>query len=108
MNKKPSRHFFRILIILFILFTSLYIAMESGYYESKISQKTTLTKDKMIQFEKDVNEGKNIDINDYLEEETKDYSSKVSKAGMNISNGTEKFMTSGISEIFKFIGNLFS
>ena len=107
-KKDPNRYFWRSLIILFIVFVALYIAMESGYYTSNLGKKTELTQEKILEFEQDIKDGKEIDINDYLINEYKDYSSKTSKLGMNLSNSTEKFMTKGISEIFKIIGNLFS
>ena len=108
MEKKPSRHFFRILAILFLVFIALYIAMESGYYEAKLGEKTTLTNDKIEQFEQDIKDGKPVDVDDYLDEPMEDYSNKISKASVGLTSGTEKFLTSGISRIFEFIGVLFS
>ena len=107
-QKNPNRYFWRTLIILIIIFSSLYIAMESGYYDSKLGKNVELTEEKIKEFEQDVKDGKDIDIKDYLKEDYKDYSSKMSKAGMNISSNTEKFMTKGISNLFKFIGSLVS
>ena len=107
-KKDPNRYFWRPLIILFIVFTALYIAMESGYYTSNLGKKTELTQEKILEFEADIKEGKEIDINDYIPNEFIDYGSKTSKMGMNLSNRTEKFMTKGIGEIFKILGSLFS
>ena len=107
-KRNPSRHFFRLIGALFVVYIALYIAMESGYYETKLGEKVTLTNERIKEFEQDVKDGKEIDVNDYLEDEMIDYSNNISKAGMNISNSTEKFMTSGIQKIFKFIGSLFS
>ena len=107
-TKEPSRHFFRILIILFLIYIALYIAMESGYYENKIGERVELTNDRIEQFEKDIKDGKEIDLNDYMIEEDKDYGSKFSKFGVQVSDKTEKFMTKGIQNIFNFIGSLFS
>ena len=107
MKKKPSRHFFRLLIVLFIIFTALLIAMESGYYENQLGKKAELTKEKIAEFEQDIKDGKAIDINNYLDTDSTDYSNKMNKAGVNISSNTEKFMTKGIKQIFKLVGTLF-
>ena len=50
-KKKPSRHFFRIMSILFIVFIIIYIMIECGYYESKLSQKSALTNENIQKFE---------------------------------------------------------
>lgn len=108
MKKKPSRHFFRLLIFLFLIFIALFIALKSGYYESNLGKRKELTAEKIKEFERDVQEGKEVDIKNYLETNSKDYSNKISKLGMSLGSSTEKFMTSGIEQIFKFLGVLFS
>ena len=107
-KNSSNRYFFRTLILLFIVFVALYIAMESGYYTSNLGRKVELTAEQIKQFEQDIKDGKEIDITDYLQNEYKDFSSRTSKLGMNLSNRTERFMTRGISEIFKVLGSLFS
>lgn len=107
MKKNPSRHFWRTLTIMIIIFSALYIAMESGYYDTKLGMRVELTEEKIKEFENDIKNGKEIDVKDYLKEDFKDYSNKVSRAGMGVAGSTEKFMTKGIMEIFKFIGTLF-
>ena len=107
-KKSPNRYLWRSLVILFVVFIALYIAMESGYYTSNLGRKVELTQEQILQFEQDIKDGKEIDIKDYLKDDYKDYGNKISKAGMNISNGTEKFMTKGISSVFKVIKTLFS
>ena len=107
-KKSPDRYLWRTLIILFIVFIALYIAMESGYYTSNLGRKTELTGEQILKFEQDIKDGKEIDVNDYLQNEYIDFSSRASNLGMNLSNSTERFMTRGISEIFKILGSLFS
>ena len=53
-------------IILILLFIGLYISQVTGYYEYTESKKTTLTKDAINRFEKDVKEGKEISAKNYL------------------------------------------
>ena len=106
-KKKPSRHFFRILTILFAMFMVLYILLECGYYESKLSRKSTLTQENIKKFEQDVKEGKTIDLNSYTIEEDIDYSNSVSKAGTAISESLNTFMTKGLSSFADIIKKLF-
>ena len=107
MKKKPSRHFFRILNVLFLLFITIYIAMNFGYYESRMSDKAKLTEDNIKRFENDVKEGRTIDINSYIVEEEKDYSNSVTKAGNAVSQTVSTFMTDGLNGIFDILKKLF-
>ena len=43
-DKKEKMHpFFKLLFVLFLIFISLFIALESGYYPSRVEKKTILT-----------------------------------------------------------------
>lgn len=106
-KKPPSRHFFRILSVLFILFMIAYIMLECGYYESKLSRQSTITNENIKQFEKDVKEGKPVDLNNYLVEETVDYSNSVTKAGTKISETVNAFMTEGLASVVGVLKKLF-
>lgn len=97
-----------IFIFLFIIFITIYISQASGYYEYELHKKTELTNEEIIKFEKDIKEGKNIDLNDYLENTNKDYSNSFSKMGSSFSNTTSKYIKKGIDEAFKFIESLLS
>ena len=49
MKKKDKPNwFFRTLTLLFLIFISLFAALESGYYESKIAKKTAMTEEKKV------------------------------------------------------------
>jgi hypothetical protein len=50
-ERKPFRF---ILIVLFIVFISLYVSQATGYYDYQQYQKTELTAEKMKQFDKNV------------------------------------------------------
>ena len=106
-SKKKTNWFLKILLVLFLLYSSLLIAIESGYYEAKLNQKTTLTDEAIKRFEKDVKDGKDVTLTDYVEEQV-DYSSNASKLGQVISRGTEKFMGDGINGIANVLKLLFS
>ncbi len=107
-KKKKPNWFLRILGILFIIYLSLTIAIQTGYYEAKLSERTTITNEGMKQFEQDVRNGLNVDIKDYMSDIHEDYSNKTSKAGIAISSAIEKFMTDGISKMIDLFKTLFT
>ena len=94
--------------LLFVLYLSLTIAMEAGYYEAILAEKSTVTTEAMERFEQDVKEGKEVDINDYITEVHKDYSNGVSKAGITFSGVIEEFMSNGITEMVNVLKKLFT
>ena len=63
---KKSNPFLKLLLVFFLIFMALYIALESGYYDVKMGRKATITEEKLEEFENDVNEGKRVDLKDYL------------------------------------------
>lgn len=97
-----------VLIIFFIVFVSLYFIQFTDLYEYEQYNKMIMTKEAMERFESDVASGKNIEIEDYLENTVKDYSNSASKLGNKASNFIENIMTDGIKKTFKFIGAFFT
>ena len=108
MKKKDKNPFFRILGLLFLLFVSLYIALESGYYEAKLSKKTAMTEESIKKFEQDVKEGNPIDVQAYVFEEKNDYSNHTTDAAVFIGGRVEDFMSKGITELFGIVKSLFT
>lgn len=106
-EEKESHKFIKVLTILFISFLIMYISKEKGLYEIKTYNKTILTKESMLKFESDVNKGLNVSINDYLDNEYKDYSNIVTKTGSSLNRIVETFMNSGIKKTLKVISHLF-
>ena len=53
MNKKKRNWFFIFLKFALGVFLIIYIALENGYYERQVSQKTALTEKEIRQFEND-------------------------------------------------------
>ena len=84
------------------------LALESGYYNTKVKQKAILTEEKIEEFEKDIKEGKELDLKDYIVDEYHDYSSPLSKAGQQLSMGMENFITKGIGEFVAVVSKLFT
>lgn len=86
-------------IILLLSFMFLIIASKSGYYEYQLSNKRAMTDEAIARFEKDVSEGKYIDLNNYIDSENKNYNNKISNMGNSLSNT----VSSAISKCFSFL-----
>ncbi len=106
-EKNSKDKFIIILLILFIIFLIIYITKEAGYYEIKAYKKTILTKENIKKFESDVEEGKNVSINDYIVSDYKDYSNNITNLGYKIGKLTESFMNDSIKKTLKVLNKLF-
>lgn len=106
-KSRKGKIFFRILFGFFLVYVALIIAYESGYYETKSSNKAVLTKEAMEKFENDLSNGRLVDVKDYLQQEHTDYSNKVTKIGNKISTSMSDFITKGLSGIFDALKGLF-
>ncbi|MBQ4583582.1 MAG: hypothetical protein IJA94_01645 [Bacilli bacterium] len=105
--KKKNNLFFKLLSLLFFVFIALYIALESGYYETKIDKEVNLTNEKIKAFEEDVKNNKVINLDSYLKKKEVDYSNSISRFGNKITNTLAKTLTKGLSGIFDIIKTLF-
>ena len=105
--KKKKSIWLRLIGLLFILYLSLIIAIDAGYYNRVLGEKAIITEEKMREFEKDVKEGKDVELYDYVSEE-KDYSNIFSKSGFFLSQSIEDFMGHGIEVIVDVCKTLFS
>lgn len=92
-------------IILFAVFLTVYISNKYGYYEYKKHEQVTLTSEQIKKFEQDIKDGKEIDIENYVTGTTKNYQTKLSQMGLNISNGIAGLIKTGVDGFFKYIGN---
>ena len=95
-----------ILIIIIIIYISSYYISNSGYYEYHMQQRTILTNEKIIEFEKDVKNGTNIDLKTYLENDNIDYSNKLSNLLYELSNKGTKITRKIIKALFKKLSYL--
>ncbi|MBQ9833983.1 MAG: hypothetical protein IJO33_02190 [Bacilli bacterium] len=105
--KKKNNLFFKVLSLLFFLFIALYIALESGYYETKIEKEVTLTNEKIKAFEEDVKNNEVINLDSYLEKKEVDYSNSISRFGNKLTNSLAKTLTKGLSGVFDIVKTLF-
>ena len=94
--------------VLFVLYISLTIAIQAGYYEAKLGEKTTITEEAIKQFEEDVRSGKDVDINDYITNVQMDYSNQTTKAGVLFSKAVEAVMSKGIDGMVNIFKALFT
>lgn len=92
--------------VCFITFLTFYIAQQSGYYEYNERKKMSFTKEQIEQFEEDIRNGKEIDINNYVQNSNKNYQNKVSKLTLNVSENISKYTKKGVNIIFTKIGNI--
>lgn len=102
-KKKP------IILIIFLIFFSIYLALyyafQAGYYEYKAYETSSLTKEKMEEFDKLIKEGKEVNVNDFIPE-NKDYSNNISDLGVKVGEMSTKFLTKGLGGFFKVISKL--
>ena len=107
-KKIITKIFWKFFLVLLIGFTAIYISEATGYYEFEQHNKKVLTEEKIKQFEEDVANGKNIDINDYVVTNEQNYETKLSKFGDKMSNKVEKIVVDGLNNTFKFLNNIIS
>ena len=106
-NEKEKLVFKIVIYFIFNIFRFIYIASISGYYEAQVSDKVALTNDAIKDFEQDVLEGKEVDINTYIKEENKDYSNKMTDLGDKFTESVQTFLTNGFGGIWDALKVLF-
>lgn len=105
-KKILTKVFKKIFLVLLISFTAIYLSEAAGYSEYKQHNKKVMTEEKIKQFESDVKNGKNLNLNDYLVEDKKSYESKISKIGDYMSKEVEKHVVGGLNSMFKFLNSI--
>lgn len=96
----------KIWIMLLISFSAIYISEKTGYFEFQQHSKKEMTEIQIQKFEQDVKSGKNIDIDEYINYEKKDYSSPVSKVGDTISKNVSNIVNSSLDMTFKYLNKV--
>ena len=98
-----NKNIFRFVgIILVILFLALYLGQATGYYKYESNKKSVLTKKAIKRYEKDLKEGKEVNVKNYLQEE-KNYSNLASRIGLSISNLLETTFNKVIVYMFNSV-----
>lgn len=98
----------KIFLALLFGFFALYVSEATGYYEFEQHKKVTLTEEKIKQFEKDVQEGKDINITDYINEKEVSYENATSSLGLSLSEKVGGVVEDGINATFNFLNRLFN
>lgn len=92
--------------LLFFGFLVLYFAQAGGYYEDMNNKKTSLTEEKIKEFEEDVRKGKKIKVENYIVNMKKDYSNKVSNFGLFTSKTFAEGFKWGMNNLFNGIDKM--
>ena len=107
MPKKRSK-VLTIFYLLLIFYAIFYFFFLNGYLKSVENDKLILTKEAMIRFESDIEQGKDVTLNDYLSLDKKDYSTNISKIGNTLGRGVEFIMKDGIKILTDTLKKLFT
>ena len=106
-KEKILNNFFKtIFIILVVAFITLYVSNSTGYFEYYQRQNAILTEEKIKQFEEDIKNGINLDLESYLENTKKNYNNKTSELGLFLSDKIGEYAKNGIEITFKFLNDL--
>ncbi len=106
-DKKLSERLFKSICLLTIVgFLTLYLSQATGYFEYNQHRKIAFTSEQIKKFEQDVSEGKNVDIENYLEDANKNYDNKISKLGYNLSKDVSNGVKKAIEEVFKVLNKM--
>lgn len=106
MKINPKKIFNTCIFCLFVLFVSLFIASNAGYYEYQNKEQVKFTEEKMKEFEEDLKKGKKVDIKDYLTNTDKNYDNKVTELGTSMSDFVNNGIISGLEKTFKLVEKL--
>jgi len=90
-----------VLLLVGIVFVSSYIISENGYYEYTVGKKTTITNDKIKEFDMAVKNGENISEWQYFYKEEIDYTNRFSNLMYKFSDGSNKLFQKYLSKLFK-------
>ena len=101
-NKKKTNIFKFIFMVLLFSFTTLYVASYNGYYEYTNQKKVILTNEKIKEFEQDILDGKEIDLNDYIVISN----NNKKRLGLKISLLIEKETNKVIKKTFKLLSKI--
>ena len=98
-TKREKMHpFFKLMILLFLIFIAFYISLQSGYYPSRVQKRAILTSEKINKFDNDIRNNKEIVAGSYMDDNI-DYSNFVTKAGNGLTYTLGKAIEKGIKGI---------
>lgn len=100
---KFLKYFF---ILLFLIYTALYISQATGYYNYLDNKKILLTNEQIKEFEKDLEDGKPVDITDYISTDADNYGNAFTRVSTDVSGVLEKESKNFFITIFDLLGKL--
>lgn len=103
MDKKIFKLLFGFVFISFLIS---YVISESGYYEYNLRNKSIMTKEAMERFEDDLDKGKDVRMEDYVVNTTKNYTSRLTTGTNRVSVSFNAFLKRGIEGVFKAASRL--
>ena len=107
MKKSREYRIFRfIFMVLLISFMVVYFSELAGYYEYHNNKKAELTEEQIQKFEQDIKDGKEVDIQEYLVIDNKNYGNTLSKFASSLSKEISKFVQDGVENTFKYLSKL--
>lgn len=104
---KITKLFKLLIFTIVVIFFCTYFIEKTGYYEYKLQNKKILTEQEMTKFEKDVKEGKDVSLEDYLTNTNIDYSNNLTKTTSNISIKLNKYLRKILVNGFDIFDGLF-
>lgn len=102
LNKKKI--FKDVFILFFLAFIISYIIEKTGYYEYNLQKKTVMTNESISRFEKDLAEGKDVTLEDYIVTTEKDYTTPITRTTNKVSVKFNKLLKNGIEGVFRIVG----
>lgn len=100
---KINKFIFFITILLFLIFLIIFSSSRTNYYEYSNNKKAVYTEEKIKEFEKDIEEGKNVNIKDYITYDEKDYSNNLTKFADSLSKNIFEFANVVLNVLYKII-----
>ena len=95
-----------IILILVLTFVSSYIISQNGYYEYTVNKQTTITNEKIKEFELAIQNGENISEWEYFLEEEIDYTNGFSNLIYKLSDNGNKLFRKYLKKIFEELGKV--
>lgn len=102
-KKKIIKFFIEVIIIVFIFS---YVIQQSGYYEYNLQSKRNMTENEIKKFEKDVKSGKNVDVRDYLNDVSTDYSNNLTETTTSFSLNLNRYLIKAIGNMMNIFSKL--
>lgn len=89
-----------------LAFLCAYIVSENGYYEYTLTKQTTITNEKIKEFEQAIENGEDISEWEYFNESEVDYTNRFSNLMYHFSDSSNKFFRKYLKKLFQKLGEV--